>query len=103
MSDETNEIIIDFTSLNEMAMNQMAAQVQRLMSIIMTGTYYPATIKGTPMQVDRFTHALSAEKDYVISYNKHGLDNPATYKSRYRLDGAVKNFEKDTGLVWPFK
>ena len=83
-------------------MSTMAADIRMLMNIVMTGTYFPATIKGTPTQVDRFTRALAAEKNYVTAYNKYGLNNPATYRSRYRLDGAVKKFEKDTGLVWPF-
>lgn len=100
---EENKIIIDFTSLNETNMNQMAAQVQRLMNIIMTGTYYPAEIRGTPMQLDRFSRALAAEKDYVIAYNKYGLNSPSTYRNRYKLDSAVNKFERDTGLVWPFK
>ena len=39
----------------------------------------------------------------LLAYNKYGLNNPATYRSRYRLDGAVKSFERDTGLIWPFK
>ena len=34
---------------------------------------------------------------------KHGLDKPGVGKSKAKLDKAVKNFEKDTGIVWPFK
>ena len=84
-------------------MNQLAAQIQRLMNIVMTGTYYPATIRGSRTQIDRFSRAMAAEKDYVIAYNKYGLNNPRTYRNRYKLDSAVRKFEKDTGIVWPFK
>jgi len=100
----TEEIVVDFTNLNEeLGMNQLAAQIQRLMNIVMTGTYYPATIKGNPMQIDRFSRAMAAERDYVVAYNKYGLNNPRTYRNRYKLDSAVRKFEKDTGIVWPFK
>lgn len=98
-----NEIIIDLTALNEASMIQLSAQFERLMNVLMTGTYYPVKVKGNSTQIDRFIRAISAEKDYAVAYNKYGLNNPATYRSRYRLDGAVKSFERDTGLVWPFK
>jgi hypothetical protein len=105
LSKENEEIVIDFTAMNEvpLSMHQLGAQFQRLMNVLMTGTYYPVKVKGNEMQIDRFTRALSAEKDYIIAYNKYGLNNPATYKTKYRLDGAVGKFQKDTGLVWPFK
>tara|TARA_B100000214_G_scaffold374861_1_gene358968 strand:- start:2317 stop:2634 length:318 start_codon:yes stop_codon:yes gene_type:complete len=101
------EIVIDFTSASslneEIFMTQLSAQFQRLMNVLMTGTYYPVKIKGSSTQIDRFIRAISAEKDFAVAYNKYGLNNPATYKSKYRLQGAVNRFEKDTGLVWPFK
>jgi hypothetical protein len=104
---DKEEIVIDFTlasSLNEaLFMTQVSAQFERLMNVLMTGTYFPVKVKGNSTQIDRFIRAVSAEKDYAIAYNKYGLNNPATYRSKYRLDGAVNRFEKDTGLVWPFK
>jgi len=46
---------------------------------------------------------LAGEKRYLSSMSQYGLDNPRTFKDRFKLDRAVKSFEKDTGLVWPFK
>jgi len=100
---ENSEIVIDLSILNEGSMIQLSAQFERLMNVLMTGTYYPVKVKGNATQIDRFIRAISAEKDYAVAYNKYGLNNPATYRSRYRLDGAVKSFERDTGLIWPFK
>jgi hypothetical protein len=101
---ENKEIIIDFTSLNEaLSMVQLSAQFERLMNVLMTGTYYPVQIKGSSTQIDRFVRAISAEQDYAVAFNKYGLNNPATYRSKYNLEGAVGRFEKDTGLIWPFK
>ena len=39
----------------------------------------------------------------MTSAKKFGLDDPRTYKSKTKLDKAIKDFEKTTGLVWPFK
>lgn len=105
MSSGKDEIIIDLLAINEvpLSMVQLSGQFERLMNMLMTGTYYPVKVRGNPMQIDRFVRAITAEKSYIMAYNKYGLDNPATYKSKYRLDQAVNKFQKDTGLVWPFK
>jgi hypothetical protein len=101
MSEE--EIVIDLSLLKEGFMTMLSAKIERLLNVLLTGAYFPASIKGTPRQIDRFTSALAAEKKYITAFNQYGLNNPATYKSRYQLDRAVKKFERDTGLVWPFK
>jgi len=60
-------------------------------------------IRGTQAQIRDFERALMANRDYIQSYMNNGLNNPATYNSRYKLDGAVGNFERQTGIKWPFK
>ena len=97
------EIIIDLSDLNESMMTQLSTKIRFLLRALMTGAYFPVKIRGTRPQIDRFSRALSAEKNYVTAFNQYGLNNPATYKSRYRLDSAVSRFERDTGLIWPFK
>ena len=69
-----------------------------------TGTSSPlGRIKGTKTQLRNFEKALNANRNYIQSYIDNGLDNPATFKSKYRLETAVKNFERQTGIQWPFK
>ena len=101
MSDK--EIVIDLSLLKEGTMSQLSATIERLLNVLLTGSYFPVRVKGTPREIDRFTSALAAEKKYITSFNQYGLNNPATYKSRYQLDRAIKKFQRDTGLVWPFK
>ena len=63
MDNKEEKIVIDFTKLDEvMTLSDMASQVRKLMNLVMTGTFYPATVRGTPTQIDRFTRALAAEK-----------------------------------------
>ena len=37
------------------------------------------------------------------SYIKHGLGDERTLSDRHRLMRAIENFERETGLRWPFK
>ena len=60
-------------------------------------------IKGTPSQVSAFGKAITSEKRYLDAISEFGLNDAKTYKSRAMLDGAVRKFERKTGLKWPFK
>ena len=50
-----------------------------------------------------FTYDLDDIARYYKDYVKYGLDDPRTYRSKYALRGAVKKFERSTGIDWPFK
>ena len=63
----------------------------------------PVKLKGKKRDVESFYKALVKEKTYLKTYKKYGLDDPRTYKTRYKLESAVSDFERKTGLKWPFK
>ena len=67
------------------------------------GTSIPVSVTGTKKQIGSFQKALGHEARYLKAMKKYGLDNPAAHKSKASLDRAIKNFESDTGIVWPFK
>jgi hypothetical protein len=50
-----------------------------------------------------FTTALASEKRYFDSYVRFGLNDPRTYKDRSKLQSSISQFERDTGIKWPFK
>ena len=60
-------------------------------------------VRGTKSQIRSFERALMANRNYIQSYMDNGLNNPATYNSKYRLSAAVDNFQRQTGIQWPFK
>tara|TARA_Y100000034_G_C6634015_1_gene276915 strand:+ start:244 stop:588 length:345 start_codon:yes stop_codon:yes gene_type:complete len=60
-------------------------------------------VRGTRPQINSFLDTLTAEKKYLSSFSKFGLHSPMTYKNSRQLAGAVRGFEKETGLKWPFK
>ena len=61
------------------------------------------SLTGTQPQIMAFFAALQREKKYMDSYVRHGLNNAHTMSSRYDLESAVRKFEFETGLKWPFK
>ena len=65
--------------------------------------FFPSKIKGTRSEVDSFMKALKNERKYMQSYKRYGLGDERTYKTKHKLDAAVKNFENETKLKWPFK
>jgi len=63
----------------------------------------PLSVKGSRRDVESFASALGGEKSYLDAVKRYGLDHPTTYKNKSKLDNAVKGFERETGLQWPFK
>jgi hypothetical protein len=74
-----------------------------LLSLYMGGIDVPLKLSGTQGQIDSFMKVLSREKRYMDSYRRNGLNDPATLNSRHSLNLAVRRFESETGLRWPFK
>ena len=60
-------------------------------------------VRGTNAEIGAFLAALTAEKKYLEKFIKHGLTDQRTYDTRYKLDDAVRKFERETGLKWPIK
>lgn len=91
-------------TLNERVFSQFAGDVRMmLLSLYDAGIDVPMQLIGRPEQIDSFMTALKKEKRYMDSYMRNGLDNHKTMSSKYQLDSAVKQFEYETGLKWPFK
>ena len=109
--DFENEILdlADFKKLDESAaiyeniLNVFAAWIQYLLSKMFKGRRIPVRVRGTRIEVERFTDALVNEKKYMDLIKKYGLDDPMTYKQKARLDMAIKKFERESGIVWPIR
>lgn len=77
--------------------------LKQLMQKMFGGERVPILVKGTMKQVKAFARALVHEKDYYKYYKKYGFTDPKTYRSRYRLQQAIRQFERRTGMKWPLK
>lgn len=101
--DNKETLIIDLSRLDESYLIMHGARLRMMLNAMFTGEFFPVSLRGTQPQVDSFVRTLAGEKRYMSSMAQYGLNNPKTLKDRYKLERSVKSFEKDTGLVWPFK
>lgn len=106
---EREEIVIDLGAarrgeLNEIFFRAFGWGVQKLLGMMFgSSAAIPVKIKGNKQEIAAFSSAIGKEKRYMKTAAKHGLNNPKTYKDKYALRKAAANFEKKTGIKWPFK
>jgi len=106
--DKLTEIVIDFNEirkneLNESFLAMFGAWIKHILGAMFGGFNIPVSVRGSKSEVESFARAIGSEKGYVETAKRYGLDHPNTYKSQARLGNAVKGFEKETGIKWPFK
>jgi len=113
--DELSEQTIDLGAARKGLLTEswlrMFGGITKIILKKMFGTYdriktpaFPSiSVTGTKPEISSYAKALGNEKAFMTSAKKFGLDDPRTYKSKTKLDKAIKDFEKTTGLVWPFK
>ena len=61
----------------------------------------PVRVKGNRSEIESFSKAMAKEKDYISLASRYGLDDPRTYKSKFKLQQATNSFERQTGIKWP--
>lgn len=83
--------------------DMFGSSVEAIMAAMFGGYSIPVNIKGTKEQIRTFANVLKKEKKFLEAYKLHGLDNPMTYRSKFDLNKAVSEFERKTGIVWPFR
>ncbi len=60
-------------------------------------------IMGKYQDVKSYAKAVAAQKEFLDAYKEFGNEHPQTTKKREELRTDVSNFERVTGLSWPFK
>ena len=107
--DKISEIVIDLNSKKTNSINEggflriFGWAVEKILGQMFGGGSIPVKIKGNPAQVESFANTLAREKRYMDSWRTHGLDSPSTYRDKALLDRQVAEFERLTGLDWPFQ
>ena len=98
-------ILIDLSAetLDESWLRMFGSAIESIMGAMFGGSTLPVTVRGTREEIRSFADTLSRERNYMDAYQKFGLDNPVTYKSKFELNKAVRDFERKTGLIWPFR
>jgi len=106
--DKVSPTIIDLgaarkNEVNESFLRQFGELVKIALRRMFGAEGLSGLVRGTQSEVNSFSTTLGREKRYMQSFSDYGLNDPRTYKSKYKLDAAVKQFERKTGLKWPFK
>jgi hypothetical protein len=61
------------------------------------------SIKGERAQVKSYVRSVARMKFYLDAILEKGKEHPLTMKRKEELDQATREFENETGLIWPFK
>jgi len=106
--DELSQIAVDLGTvrkgqLNESWLAMFGGWVKWILKGMFGGSNLPVKVVGTRSEVDSFAKALAKEKDYMSLISKYGLDDARTYKSRFKVEKAASEFQRKTGLKWPFR
>ena len=89
--------------LSESWLAMMGGAIETILGGMFGGRSVPVKISGTRKQVDSFKSALGNEARYLKAMKRYGLNKPETLRTKAQLDRAIKSFERDTGIKWPFK
>ena len=104
--DKLASIEIDLTqrsSIDESWLRMFGENIKSILKAMFGNISLPVRVKGVASDVRAFTKALGSEKRYISTLREFGLDNPRTYRTRASLDKAAAEFQRKTGIAWPFK
>jgi len=104
--EELSPVVIDLTNgdkLDESWLRMLGFGVKSIMNAMFGASAVPVSVKGSRSDVASFTKTVGREKKYMDSIRKFGLDNPKTFRNKSKLNRAVSDFTRKTGLKWPFK
>ncbi len=90
-------------TLNESWLAMFGGAISILMRGMFGGRATPVNVTGTKKQINSFQKALGHEAKYLKAMKRYGLDKPETLRTKAQLDRAIKSFERETGIKWPFK
>ncbi len=106
MNEEIVPIEIDLSrsnQLNESFLLMFGTAIKMILQRMFgQEVHIPVSISGSSQQIQSFAAALAGEKRYFESYVRNGLNDPRTHQDRYKLQASINQFERDTGIKWPF-
>ena len=106
--DKLEEFEINFNhlrdpNLKESFLASFGYMVKSLLKGIFSNKVPKTRVIGTRSEVEAFAKAMGSERDYLATLQSYGLDNPRSVRNKAVLRKNVSNFERKTGLKWPFE
>lgn len=102
------QIIINLSegknNLSESWLAMFGSSIKMILDQMFSPGFREAGIKitGNKSDIESFSKTLGREARYLKSFKEYGLDDPRTHSDKTKLASAIKKFERDTGLIWPF-
>jgi len=90
-------------SLDESFLRMFGGTIKMILQAIFGGYSLPVNITGNKYEIESFANTLSKEKKYMETFKKYGLNDPRVIKDKSKLNNAVQNFERITGIKYPLK
>lgn len=109
MADTTDKELVQYDinlnpeTIDEGYLRALGFQLEYVLKQMFGGNPISGMVRGTQGQVSSFARALGNERRYLESFEKYGLTDPKTLNNRHKLERAIANFERSTGIKWPFK
>jgi len=95
---------IDFSlELNERYLKTFAHKVEEILKAMTTGRHSPVSVSGSPDKVRAFAKALGLEEKYITVLAASNGGSPDAMSVRHKLEEAIAEFEKMTGIKWPVR
>jgi len=90
-------------NIDESALTQLGAQLGDALRQIMVGAEPFMSVKGTPREIDALMTTFGLEKNHVENLLRYGPNSSQARSSLGGLTRSAAEFERTTGLKWPFK
>tara|TARA_B100001564_G_C20629021_1_gene666143 strand:+ start:735 stop:1070 length:336 start_codon:yes stop_codon:yes gene_type:complete len=89
--------------VNEIFLQLFGSAIQKILSTMFGGSSIPVKVKGNRREISSFARTIGREKRYMQAVAKHGLNDPRVYKDKFKLRKAAAEFERTTGIKYPFR
>ena len=90
-------------TLDESALTRMGAQLGYALKQILVGAEPFLNVKGSPAEIASLAGAMGMEKRHMEALMKYGAGSSQASSSYNNLVPAAREFERLTGIPWPFK
>lgn len=89
--------------VNEAFLSMFGWAIKKILQRMFGGGAIPVKVRGSREEISSFARTLGREKRYMKAAAKYGLTDPRVLKDKFKLRKAVANFERTTGIKYPFK
>ena len=105
--DKLTPIIIDLgvgkDQINESFLRQFGTAVELILKRMFGLNGLDFKLRGSRNSIDKFIDTIRSERDYADTIRRLGLTDSSVLNSKSKLQQAVSEFEKVTGIKWPLK